>query len=135
MKLKKAVAKLIEWERVCRVATSGKRGMPHAVPVCHVVADGKICFASEKGARKVSNVRENPQVAVTVDLYSDAWSNLKGVMVQGSAKLVGKGPRFRKIRKLLYAKYPQYSKEAAIGEKDSVIIEVTPRNVFSWGIE
>jgi hypothetical protein len=70
-----------------------------------------------------------------VDLYSDAWANLKGVMVQGTTTLIDKGPRFRKIRALLYRKYPQYPDEAALDESDSVVVEVTPAHVFSWGVE
>ncbi len=135
MRLKKAVANLIEWERVCRVATAGATGMPHLVPVCHVVAGGKIYFASGNDGRKVLNLRTNSRIALTVDLYSDAWPNLKGVMVQGTATLIEKGPRFRKVRALLYRKYPQYPDEAALDESDSVIIEVTPTRVFSWGVE
>jgi uncharacterized protein len=135
MRLKKSVAKLIEWERVCRVATVGHDGMPHLVPVCHVVADGKIYFASGNDGRKVLNLKANPRVAVTVDLYSDAWANLKGVMVQGTTTLIDKGPRFKKIRALLYRKYPQYPDEAALDESDSVVVEVTPAHVFSWGVE
>lgn len=135
MRLKKSLAKLIEWERVCRVATMGHDGTPHLVPVCHVVADGKIYFASGNDGRKVQDLKANPRVAVTVDLYSDAWANLKGVMVQGTTTLIDKGPRFRKIRALLYRKYPQYPDEAALDESDSVVVEVTPIHVFSWGIE
>ena len=135
MKLNKRISKLIELERVCHVATSGKKGVPHVVPVVHVLAEGKIYFASEKKARKVANLRENPRVTVTVDLYAEAWSNVKGVMVQGEAKLIEKGPSFRRIRDLLYEKYPQYPTASAIGERDSTIIEVTPRNVFSWGLD
>ena len=134
MRLKKAVANLIEWERVCRVATADEAGMPHLVPVCHVVAGGKIYFASGNDGRKVLNLKANPRVALTVDLYSEAWAHLKGVMVQGTATLIEKGPRFRKIRALLYRKYPQYPDEAALDESDSVIIEVTPTHVFSWGV-
>ena len=108
MRLTKAVTQLIEWERVCRVATVGEAGVPHLVPVCHVVRDGKIYFASGDDGRKVLNLRANPRLALTVDLYSDAWAHIKGVMVQGRAALIDKGPRFRKIRALLYRKYPQY---------------------------
>ena len=90
MRLKKSLAKLVEWERVCRVATASSAGVPHVVPVCHVLDDGKLYFASETGARKIRNVRQNPHVTVTVDLYSDAWENLKGVMIQGSATIVPK---------------------------------------------
>lgn len=135
MRLKKSLASLIHWERVCRVATVGEAGVPHLVPVCHVVADGKIYFASGSDGRKVLNLKDNARLALTVDLYSDAWANLKGVMVQGRARLIERGPRFRKIRALLYRKYPQYPGEAALDESDSVVVEVTPTRVFSWGVE
>jgi nitroimidazol reductase NimA-like FMN-containing flavoprotein (pyridoxamine 5'-phosphate oxidase superfamily) len=135
MRLKKSLGQLVEWERVCHVATVSPRRIPHMVPVCHVVVNGKLYFASEKDARKVRNLRATPSIAVTVDLYSDDWAQLKGVMIQGTAKLIDKGPRFREIRKRLYAKYPQYPQQAALAESDSVIVEVTPANVFSWGLE
>jgi nitroimidazol reductase NimA-like FMN-containing flavoprotein (pyridoxamine 5'-phosphate oxidase superfamily) len=135
MRMKKAVADLMHRERICRVATAGESGMPHLVPVCQVVDDGKIYFASGKKGRKVLNVRANPRVAVTVDLYSEAWAHLKGVMVQGDAALIEKGPRFRKIRALLYEKYPQYPDDAALDESDSVIVEVAPARVFTWGMK
>ena len=135
MRLKKSVAQLVGWQRVCRVATVDSRRRPHMVPVCHVLADGKLFFASGKDARKVRNLRAVPSIAVTVDLYADDWSQLKGVMIQGTAAIIEKGPRFRKLRKLLYAKYPQYPEMSAIEERDSVIVEVTPTNVFSWGLD
>jgi hypothetical protein len=72
---------------------------------------------------------------VTVDLYSEAWAYLKGAMIQGRVRLIARGPRFRKIRARLYAKYPQYSREAALDESDSVIVEVTPTGVFTWGLD
>lgn len=135
MRLKKSIAKWFELERVCRVATAGSRGMPHVVPVCQVVVDGKIYFASGNDGRKALNVADNPRVAVTVDIYSDDWSHLRGAMVQGHAKVFAKGPRFRRIRALLYRKYPQYRREAALDESDSVVIEVTPVRVFTWGLD
>src|SRR6266571_3589875 len=135
MRMTSAIVRLIERERVCRVATAGRRGMPHLVPVCQVVAGGKIYFASGNDGRKVLNLKANARIALTVDLYSEAWANLKGVMVQGTATLIEKGPRFRKTRALLYRKCPQYPDEAALDESDSVIVEVTPTHVFSWGIE
>ena len=135
MRLKKSVAQLVGWQRVCRVATVDSRQRPHMVPVCHVLADGKLFFASGKDARKVRNLHAVPSIAVTVDLYADDWSQLQGVMIQGTAAIIETGPRFRKLRKLLYAKYPQYPEMSAIEERDSVIVEVTPTTVFSWGLD
>jgi PPOX class probable F420-dependent enzyme len=134
-RLSKTLADFVAWERVCRVATTGAAGVPHLVPVCHVVAGGKIYFASGDGARKVKNLRDNPRVTVAVDVYSDHWGTLKGVMVQGQARLIERGPRFRRIRDRLYRKYPQYPREAAISPSDSVVVEVTPSRVFSWGFD
>lgn len=135
MRLKRKVAQLIERERVCRVATVNENGMPHLVPVCAVLANGRIYFASGNDARKVKNLEKNPQVAVTVDLYSDDWAHIKGVMVQGTVKLFARGPRFRKIRDLLYVKYPQYRTDAALATSDSVVVEVTPTAVFDWELD
>lgn len=134
MRLTKKIEKLVARERVCRVATTGSSRVPHVVPVAHVLVDGKICFASESGAKKVEHLRENPHAAVTVDLYAEDWSNLKGVMVQGSTELIERGPRFRRLRRMLYEKYPQYPEEAGLEEGD-VIVEITPRHVFAWGLD
>ncbi|HEY2991831.1 MAG TPA: pyridoxamine 5'-phosphate oxidase family protein [Methylomirabilota bacterium] len=127
------LAEFVQWERVCRVATTGAAGIPHVVPVCHALSGGKLLIASGDNARKVKNIAENARVTVVVDAYSDTWSTLRGVMIQGRARLIERGPRFRRGRDLLYRKYPQYPKEAALSPSDSVIIEVTPTRVFSWG--
>src|SRR2546429_8891737 len=91
MRMTKAVARLIEHERVCRVATAGRRGMPHLVPVCQVVAGGKIYFASGHDGREGLNLAENPRAAVAVDLYSQDWTHLRGVMVPGRAARFPRG--------------------------------------------
>ena len=135
MRLNKKVSRLIARERVCRVATTGVDGNPHVVPVCHVLVGDKIYFGSGDDARKVENLRENPRIALTIDLYSDEWSRLAGVMVQGTAALIQRGPRFKQVRARLYEKYPQYPEDAAISTSDSVIVEVTPTHVFSWGLD
>jgi hypothetical protein len=36
------------------------------------------------------------------------------------------------VHRRLYAKYPQFPREAALGESDSMIVELTPAHVFSW---
>jgi PPOX class probable F420-dependent enzyme len=133
--LTKTLAAFVAWERVSRVATAGAGGMPHLVPVCHVLAGGKVYFASGDKGRKVKNLHQNPLVTVTVDVYSDHWGTLKGVMIQGRARLIERGPRFHRVRDLLYRKYAQYRREAAISPSDSVVVEVTPIRVFAWGFD
>src|SRR5262249_61671013 len=98
MRLKKAMAQLIHAERACRVATVDEAGTPHLVPVCQGVADGKIYFASGRGARKGKKPRANPRVAAAGGLYSGARAHLRGGVGQGTAVFVDKGPRLRKAR-------------------------------------
>ena len=133
-KLSGAAAEIVARERVCRVATVNAEGQPHLVPVCHVLAGGKLYIGSGDGA-KVRNLKANPKITVTVDLYSDYWAELKGVMVQGTAKIIERGPAFQRAKRKLYEKYTQYAKEAALSPSDSVILEVTPTHVFSWGLD
>jgi nitroimidazol reductase NimA-like FMN-containing flavoprotein (pyridoxamine 5'-phosphate oxidase superfamily) len=135
MRISKRLWRFIERERVCRVATVNAEGTPHLVPVCHAVIDETLCFGSGDDARKVLNLRDNDRIAVTVDLYAEDWPQLRGVMVQGRAEIVERGPRFRRARAALYRKYPQYEKEAALDESDSVVVRVVPAHVFSWGFE
>jgi PPOX class probable F420-dependent enzyme len=134
-RLTKKVTRLLALERVCRVATVDADGTPHLVPVCHVVAGDKIYFGSGNDARKVLNLRQNPRIALTVDLYSEDWSRLVGVMIRGTAALVERGSRFKQARDRLYEKYPHYREEAALATSDSVIVEVTPTRVFTWGFD
>ena len=130
-----AAAEFIRWARVCRVATANAEGQPHLVPVCHVLAGGKLYIGSGDDGAKVRNVKANAKITVTVDVYSDDWSLLKGVMVQGRAKLIERGPAFQRAKRRLYEKYTHYAKDAALSPSDSVIIEVTPTHVFSWGFD
>jgi len=134
-KLSGAAADLVARERVCRVATANAEGQPHLVPVCHVLAGGKLYIGSGDDGAKVRNLRANPRITLTVDLYSDSWAQIRGVMVQGTARLIERGPAFQRAKRKLYEKYSQYAKEAALAPSDSVIVEITPTHVYSWGLE
>ena len=134
MKLTTKEKEFVKWMRVARVATVTSDGVPHNVPVCPLFEKDKIYFGTERTARKVRNIESNSSVTVVVDDYTEAWAYLRGIMFQGEARIV-KAKEFREIRKKLYAKYSQYEDSAPLGDRDSVIVEVTPKRKFAWGIE
>ncbi len=134
MKLKKIERDFISLQRVLRIATVDKNGMPHNVPVCHVMDGDRIYFATGKKSKKIKNLKQNAKVALVCDEYSEIWSYLRGIFAQGETRVISKGQEFRKIRKLLYQKYPQYEAEATIEEGDTVIVEIIPQNIVSWGL-
>src|SRR5262245_25183721 len=125
MKLSANETAFVECLRVARVATVAADGVPHNVPVCPLFDRNKVYFATERTAKKARNIQANPSVTIVFDEYSEAWDYLRGVMFQGKARIV-KAKEFRQLRKKLYDKYSQYEENARIGERDSVIVEVTP---------
>jgi nitroimidazol reductase NimA-like FMN-containing flavoprotein (pyridoxamine 5'-phosphate oxidase superfamily) len=127
-------ATFVDWQRVARVATVGSDGVPHNVPICPVLSDGRIAFATEVG-RKVRNIRENAQVCMAFDEYTEIWDDLKQVVITGTATIVETGPRFQAVRKALLAKFPQYpSMASGVEEGDSLIVDIEIENVFSSGV-
>ena len=134
MKIKTKEKDFAESLRVARVATVASDGVPNNVPVCPLFDKNKIYFGTERSARKVRNIDDNPNVTVVFDEYSEAWNYIRGIMVQGKARIVN-AKEFRQIRKKIYAKYSQYEQSSPLNERDSAIVEVTPERKFSWGIE
>ena len=135
MRLRRALAEFLAFQRVAHVATANAKGVPHVVPVCPVVEAGRLYFASGKTGRKMQNLRANAQVAMAADDYTEAWGRLRGVVVSGTARVHARNTTFRRIRRRLYAKYPQYRTEATLGDHDSVVVEITPRRVHAWGFD
>ncbi len=134
MKLKKIEKDFISLQRVIRVSTVDKNGTPHNVPLCHVMDGDRIYFATEKGSKKVKNLMESGKAALVCDEYSEISSYLRGVCIQGKTRVISQGQEFRKARKLLYQKYTQYEGAFPIEEGKTVIIEIIPQNIVSWGL-
>src|SRR5215470_12856806 len=114
-------------ERVIRVATVGRDGSPHVVPVCHALDAGVIYFGTGRRARKARNIARTRRVSLVADRYAETWSGLRGVSVTGRATLIASGPLFARARQLLYRKFPQYrNPDYALEPGESVIVRVTP---------
>jgi PPOX class probable F420-dependent enzyme len=134
MRWRKDEKEFVATARVARVATVDHRGTPHNVPVCPLLDGDTICFATEKGAKKLRNIEKNPQIALVFDDYTEGWDNLRGIMIQGTARPVPRGD-FRRLRKRLYAKFQQYRSVSPIGASDSVIVRVSPSKKLTWGFD
>jgi len=115
--------------RVARLATAGRDGRPHVVPICFVL-DGETLYTAvdEKPKRtrrlkRLENIEANPQVEVLIDHWDEDWSRLWWVRLRGTARIV----EDRRAVELLRAKYPQY-RDAALGPV--VAVEVQERSVW-----
>lgn len=127
-----AETEFVERQRVAHLATVYPDGRPHVVPISPVLDLDRVIFASEPN-QKVANIRGNPAVAIAFDHYSEVWSALHGIVLHGTAYVLGEGFEFRRDRSLLYEKFTQYESDAPIEEGGSVIVEVRIDRVVSWG--
>ena len=71
--------------RTAVVATVGRDGRPHAVPVWFTVHDGQIVFSTTSGSVKAKHLSRDRRVAVCVD---EAAPPFAFVSVRGSARLI-----------------------------------------------
>ena len=133
-----AAAAFIAARRVGRLATADAEGRPHVVPVCYAFDGRRIYTAVDRkpkrrtarGLKRVTNILENPNVALVVDDYSEDWSELGYVLVHGSAELLEDGEERDAAEKLLRDRYPQYRD---LLEPGCAVIAITPTRTVAWG--
>lgn len=122
--------------RVMRLATVSHRGMPSNVPMVYGFDGRDIFFVTQKMSAKVRNLQRHPLVAVVVDEYSEDWPNYRGILLQGRAQIIRSAREVPRLRRLLYAKYPQFARKFPVKEgtgRISVRIQPERKKVFgSW---
>jgi PPOX class probable F420-dependent enzyme len=111
--------------RVACLATVGRDGRPHVVPICFVL-DGETLYTAvdekpkrTRRLRRLENIEANPHVEVLIDHYEDDWSKLWWVRLRGTARIV-EDPR---AVDLLVAKYPQYAERRPEGPVIAIDVE------------
>ena len=138
MQFEPRVRAFVATRRVARLATADAQGVPHVVPICYVfdglnlysALDRKPKRVAPRRLRRVRNIAENPRVAVVVDDYSEDWSCLAYVLIQGRAEMLEDGEERAAAESMLRDKYPQY---AEMLEEGCAVLKVTADRVTSWG--
>ena len=132
-----AQAAFLDAARIAHLATTDAGSSPHLVPVCFVRIGERIYITvDEKPKRsadlkRVRNIRDNPQVALTVDRYDDAdWSHLGWVMVRGSAVILTEGSEHDRAQERLRAKHNQL-RNMELASLPVIAIQV--ERIASWG--
>ncbi|MDQ6657145.1 MAG: TIGR03668 family PPOX class F420-dependent oxidoreductase [Actinomycetota bacterium] len=114
--------------RVARLATVDMAGRPHLVPVCCALVGNNVVTAvdqkpkSTTELRRLRNIADNEAVSLLCDHYSDDWTQLWWVRIDGVATITGGAQRPAALAALL-AKYPQYRDDPPRGPVISVAIE------------
>ena len=134
---------LSEDARVLQVATIGRDGAPHQAPMWFTLDDGKIVFRSFTKSQKIVNLMRDPRLSVLVEA-GQTYAQLRGVTIQGTAKLITDPAYILRIYGQLASRYAttgdqpvemdEQSIEKAFGHfapKNTAVI-VEPTRVTSW---
>lgn len=123
------------------LATADRTGAPHLVPVCFAVAlrdeaASAYVTVDEKPKRtdiplkRVRNILENPQVALTADRWDEDWTRLAWIMLRGPADILADGAEHDDAQRLLREKYPQYRR---MDLAPLPVIALRIARVLAWG--
>jgi PPOX class probable F420-dependent enzyme len=125
------------------VTTMGPDGWPHVTPLWYVLEGDEIAFRSFRKAQRIVNLQRDPRMTALVE-DGDEYANLRGVMIQATARLVDDPAYCLDLYVRLAGRYrffPQGAPE--MSESDlreafgrhatkNIAVIVEPRKIVSW---
>ena len=133
--LTEAERQLVTTARRATLGTIGRDGRVRLVPICFVLIDDVMWSPLDEKPKSVEDVRSlarvrdieaDPRVTLLVDRWSEDWSELTWVRIDGRATLVDSDSD---VIDALRAKYPQYT---AHDLESRPMIRIAIEGVRSW---
>lgn len=119
-------------QKVMRLATVSKDGMPHIVPVWYLYSGRKFYVGTNTATIKAKNVKRRGRAAFCID--EGVSSPIYGVMGRCKASLI-LGDRVRGIAERIISRYFKDMREKSAVElldDTDCIIEMVPENITVW---
>lgn len=107
------------------LATANKNGKPECAVMGYAITDVfTIILSTHKGTRKVQNISENPQVAVTI-----GWTFTEmNVQIEGSATIITEGGKYVETETFFFSQNPDAK---TFKTPDTIFIEIKPKWIKS----
>jgi PPOX class probable F420-dependent enzyme len=130
--------RFLDTRRIGHLATADSRADPHVVPVCFGLAEGTLYITIDqkpkqdrgRPLKRLSNIAENPQVAIVFDRYDEDWRRLAWIMLRGRAEILSLGVEHDRAQSLLRSRYRQLD---AMRIEHLPVIAIRIERVASWG--
>ena len=117
-----------------RLATVRPGGAPHVVPFCFVLEGDAVLSAIDGKPKRsprlarLAHIGAEPRVAVLVDEWSEDWSRLWWVRIDGRARVLAPGPEADAALARLAEKYEQYRRRPPAGP----VLEIAAERWSGW---
>lgn len=119
-----------------QVATILPDGRPHVVPLSYMVFDDHLCFWTDPGSQKVSNLRRDPRITCVIEC-GDEFAEFRAVQIFGDAELIDDLDVSRRAGETLFARSrgeltDDLRNYAAMLAPQRVVVKVEPVRIVSW---
>jgi PPOX class probable F420-dependent enzyme len=120
-----------------QVASIGPQGFPHLVAMWYVIDDGLVTFTTFRKSQKVLNLQRNPKLTVMLEA-GKLYSELRGLVIEGTAEIVDDTEETAKVMSLVGAKYQGIPADTSSRDAQMkiaskrVVIRVRPVDSYSW---
>jgi PPOX class probable F420-dependent enzyme len=107
--------------RAGRLATVRPDGRPHVVVCCFATSGDTVYSAVDdkpkttRQLQRLRNLAAHPDVALLVDHYTDDWTALWWVRIDGAGRLLSRDDEYDEAMALLVEKYDQYRRQPPSG--------------------
>jgi PPOX class probable F420-dependent enzyme len=129
--------KFIETQKTVQVATIGKDGAPHVMPLWFAIDDGRIVLETFTKSQKVVNLERDDRITVLLE-DGEEYNQLRGVSITGRARLVKDHDEVHRLHlAVLVRNQPgvpvdvlEKATASMVSKKTAIVIE--PERMVSW---
>lgn len=132
------VAATLAEARDLQVATIGREGWPHLTTVWYVIQDGLVTFRCFTKSQRLVNLRRDPRITVLAEM-GDAYDELRGVMLQGRARLSDDPDDvldvYARVLARIQGAEPDLETASALFGRfaaKNTVVRVEPTRIISW---
>ena len=115
----------------CRIATVSPDNTPHITPVSYIFQNEMLYFATDYDTKKYKNLKQNPNIALVVDIYSLKNS---AIIIQGKVDFIEQGIKFQKLYEIFDRKF-EWVRADPWKESEAPFVQVEPYKKISWGLD
>jgi PPOX class probable F420-dependent enzyme len=124
-------------QRVLVLATAGRDGWPHVMPLWYVLRDGVPCATTYRASQKVRNLERDARCTLQVEA-GDRYDDLRGVMLKAEAVIDRNAGVVEDVEREVFARYngrePDEAEAVSLSRQASkrVALAFVVREVASW---
>ncbi|KQY28082.1 pyridoxamine 5'-phosphate oxidase [Caulobacter sp. Root1455] len=124
--LRHEILSILEAGQDLTLATLREDGFPQATTVSYASDGLSIYFGCSAQSQKARNLARDPRVSLTVDLPYEAWSQIRGLSIGGTATRLTAPDQALAVGRLFVAKFPELGNGFSLGDQEMALFCITP---------